>query len=937
MATRSKSRSSTKLGRRAVRPANTAMAPATATPTTTAYQTFPPGNCDSPLPASDVVYEVTVAEFKQLKRTIDSLPYPIVLPAKISGSNIKLAARERVSNAQYYTKAALMGGVPVQRALDRDLSDLAEPAFHDVAIDSVERLLMQKSGEVALKVHGRTVKTTLTAEARADLLAGRPAVVRAATTRDEIWLRLLPASGTPSNQWRGEYLVKDVVAFLERPRLNLGDGREQAITLTERQARELRTTGATTAEVNGVPITLRMMRRDQGREPPEPPDGPSGGPGGRSGGAAGHSGGAAATTPNDASSQPSATSEGSLELVLYLPWKQRWHLKGYSRGQLLYTLTLAPQEETVIEVSSWDRRKRETEESVTADTEQSTEFTETNKDVFGVLNEIKNDNNLSVDTKFIAGIKIAEVVNLTSDVNTGIKAAVTQTSRTTLDHVREATLKATTRLKISRQTKVGETVEVGREEKVTRRVRNPNMCHALTLNYFETLAHYTISTELDRSAARLCVLVDSPYKSPFAFTKANVRVYEGVLRRVLLQPELASGFAAAHKLMAVDQLSRAQMLLKVEMPQMDNNQNSAAVTRAQNVTNESFKAVTTAAKNIYDAAITNGDTNRRRVFYRRRLQEIAPGLWSTLTELRDISTPPNESDLQKLAQALSDITSLEEISRARLNQPGPNEDRLYWIAREEFGVPIFAIWIPPSGFLWVDDAGLVGALRNFQSALAQLSQARAMQQADESAEKATRGGNKLSYSVKEVAEALEQLDALLTHLNEYQSYYRGALLRLMPLDDQLLTLISRFSNLIERRVLGEVNGKLALPIRADLEPRVRTLFAELVGENSQLDDLKGSFDITLPTPGLHIEPRLGDCNACEEYIEELRRIDLHNRRADVALKEERLAQEKLETARYDARLQDKDLSDPENKTGTLRLALDSPVAVTIAKPVLPDE
>lgn len=59
--------------------------------------------------------------------------------------------------------------------------------------------------------------------------------------------------------------------------------------------------------------------------------------------------------------------EQSLELALYLPWKQQWWLQGYSRGQLLHSFALAPQEESVIEISSWDRRKTETEISTSSE------------------------------------------------------------------------------------------------------------------------------------------------------------------------------------------------------------------------------------------------------------------------------------------------------------------------------------------------------------------------------------------------------------------------------------------------------------------------------------------------------------------------------------------------------------------------------------------
>jgi hypothetical protein len=117
------------------------------------------------------------------------------------------------------------------------------------------------------------------------------------------------------------------------------------------------------------------------------------------------------------------------------------------------------------------------------------------------------------------------------------------------------------KLKLERQTKLGETSEIGTEDKTTRRVRNPNLCHTLLLNYYEILAHHDIETAFSETEARLCVLVPTAGIAVHEFTYTNVRYDQSVLERVLLVPALAAGFGAAHRLVAQDKLCGARKRL----------------------------------------------------------------------------------------------------------------------------------------------------------------------------------------------------------------------------------------------------------------------------------------------------------------------------------------------------------------------------------------
>jgi hypothetical protein len=64
------------------------------------------------------------------------------------------------------------------------------------------------------------------------------------------------------------------------------------------------------------------------------------------------------------SSQPDFTWGKAVPLGLLLTYRQTWTPKGYSRGALLNSFSLAPGEELTLEVFNWDRARLEQERSV---------------------------------------------------------------------------------------------------------------------------------------------------------------------------------------------------------------------------------------------------------------------------------------------------------------------------------------------------------------------------------------------------------------------------------------------------------------------------------------------------------------------------------------------------------------------------------------------
>ncbi|MEQ1711962.1 MAG: hypothetical protein ABL908_11250, partial [Hyphomicrobium sp.] len=242
-----------------------------------------------------------------------------------------------------------------------------------------------------------------------------------------------------------------------------------------------------------------------------------------------------------------------------IAWKQIWTLQGYSRGRLLNSLTLAPQEETVIELFSWDRHKRQLDQSQQTDIERSSDFEQKSQDISDVFDEMSNRSELERHAGVQFEGRLGDEKNymkLNAEGKIDAKEGMTSVSKNNVKRINELTQKAASRVKSSRVTKISETMEVGREQRITRKVRNPNMCHTLSLDYYEVMVTYRVETQPNPDGAFFCLLMRNPFADPLSalhlprFNREHLRVYSGQLRNSLTAPDLAAGFEAARYLEA---------------------------------------------------------------------------------------------------------------------------------------------------------------------------------------------------------------------------------------------------------------------------------------------------------------------------------------------------------------------------------------------------
>jgi hypothetical protein len=937
-----------------------------------AITTFPPNECSGGLPAGESFHDVTFAEFKRLNRTIDDLPLPIVFGTfdyeryrrnikkggggKSMVGNLRKAGNTADGSEPSQSLLEFTGGIPVGRQFDASLSDLEQPVFHDVHASDVMKVIASEKVAVG-PLKNQVARLALTDADRADLLSQLPVFTEAKVGNRSVVLRILPQDPRNQKPLQSEYTVHSVADFVRTPYVRAVDGSFMRVELDAAQIKDMTQTGQAKLVLGGSKVSIRVdfsagagAPDGQGAVFSKIKDGGLRSDGTQTRDTGGTRQGAGAGVPKDrtdtpASSAPPPAPAGSsagssgcpparprqaaLPLALYLPWRHRWVLKGYSRGELLHSLALGPQEDVTIEISTWDRRKRTFEDSAKSEFEQTSEFTETDKDVQSVAREVSNQSELGLTIGAEVGVKV-EVVNFSGSSTANARTAIANSSKNNLEILKESVRKASNKLKLQRETKISEATETGIDSKVTRKVRNPNLCHTLTLNYFEVLAHYEIVTEFNREDARLCVLDANPVQAE-DFTYRNIRYYESILRRVLLVPELAHGFEAARKLFAQDQMlearqrnqlnSAAANVLNVAAPEQDKvvvQANRVLAAYAQlSVTRLAVRVEPTLWMAFVPwpvmtlVLLDSGEVQR--YMFLRRARAIAPTLFDVLRGF-DGSTSADASGAQALAEAIGGM-ALGTISTGAIGQ---DKDAMYAVLRSDLDIasPVVFTDIPPDTYA-VNDAGLVAALSTFAECIRSAVESKAAE-AGKAAMEANQASVQSDYSDKEIAEALESVEALATHLNRYRNYYRTAILTLMPFPDEFQNRLTMLPQ-VERRVLGFDNHEIALPINAALDTRTQVLFDELVTNNKDLLSTSTRQSVTLPTSGVHVETRLGDCSACEDYLVDLRRLDLRAKDADIDLKRETLAQQKLETQRMQARLDEGDLGDPVCRPAVLKV------------------
>jgi hypothetical protein len=246
------------------------------------------------------------------------------------------------------------------------------------------------------------------------------------------------------------------------------------------------------------------------------------------------------------------TQPSRLKFAEVLEFKQAWYSLGHSLGEIKYSLALAPGEATQVAVIDWSRQ-----DSVSrSDSVLAGEFMDHSlrrdrsieETIDSALRESQGGSSFMAGTSGQATIPLQSV---TLSFNHAVGFGVTNSwgnrdlEAQSLQDLHDRIRQQSGYTRSLNSTVVVQATQAEQNVLQTRKVANHNHCHALTIQYYEVLRHYRIST---RYAGRKKALL-VPFK-PFAFTWELALRLRSLLEPVLTDPSLRGCFDALTRLKA---------------------------------------------------------------------------------------------------------------------------------------------------------------------------------------------------------------------------------------------------------------------------------------------------------------------------------------------------------------------------------------------------
>jgi hypothetical protein len=233
-----------------------------------------------------------------------------------------------------------------------------------------------------------------------------------------------------------------------------------------------------------------------------------------------------------------------------LTFKQVWKADGYSLGDLLYSLPLAPGQQKLVSILDWERRETARRDARRTETEDVVASLTHDRDVSDIITSTLRehlDGRSSADVSAVGGALGAFIGPLVIGAAGGVSSASSTADQTSgrdvagsaLNQVRDRTMQAASAVRSQRATVV-ESARQGESVQATTEVLvNYNHCHSMTVEYFEVLRHLQVSQELHM--AEECLFVPMAI-TPFSQSKA-LRWRDQLEPRVR-RPALRGTFAA---------------------------------------------------------------------------------------------------------------------------------------------------------------------------------------------------------------------------------------------------------------------------------------------------------------------------------------------------------------------------------------------------------
>ncbi len=241
-----------------------------------------------------------------------------------------------------------------------------------------------------------------------------------------------------------------------------------------------------------------------------------------------------------------------------LHFKQIWKADGYSLGDLLYSLPLAPCQEKQIAIIDWDREEQAARseeqtvaESLAAEVSRDRDISEIINSSFRENISASSTNKTKSTSAGLGGGIVGSIGALVGGVShSGASSSSTSNqnsardlSASSLSSLQDNVTQSASSLRTQRSTVIQ---TVGQNETMTVQtevVKNNNHCHALTIEYFEVLKHYVIEQKL--VDVQECLFVPLPMS---LFDHQKILRWKNTLRKAVYGAVLQKGFDAIERI-----------------------------------------------------------------------------------------------------------------------------------------------------------------------------------------------------------------------------------------------------------------------------------------------------------------------------------------------------------------------------------------------------
>lgn len=227
-----------------------------------------------------------------------------------------------------------------------------------------------------------------------------------------------------------------------------------------------------------------------------------------------------------------------------LEYEVTWYPVGTSLGSLLNTFTLAPCEQVYIVIEDWVRKQSASRDESIATSQQSTSTTNHERLITESMNSLVKNRSFAASAASVSKATMALPIekiklDITSSIAHGASfSSSTQTAAlNTTQNLSEYITQTASYAASQHSSVVFQSTTQEQRTYQSRRIGNPNPCHALTMMYYQVNHNYRVVTEY--KGVRDVILIGYWNQD---FDAHRAFCYAHLLKDALLNPAFASGF-----------------------------------------------------------------------------------------------------------------------------------------------------------------------------------------------------------------------------------------------------------------------------------------------------------------------------------------------------------------------------------------------------------